>query len=161
MQENCEYSVFSLQTVGFYCILVELFRKNRDIRSKIPNNYKCQLHFAGINPKNREILAKCWQMQSNFPKTREIRGKMFKILDKWLHYLWIFPNIRGYSNQFATFLWGFFRLIREIFIKIHHSLALNCTKLQISCVLLAFTFNANANNVYKCIQKCYIIFFSI
>ena len=27
MQENPEYSVFSLQTVGFYCILVGLFRK--------------------------------------------------------------------------------------------------------------------------------------
>ena len=52
-------------------------------------------HFAGINPKNREILAKCWQMQSNFPKTREIRGKMSNILAKWLHYLWLFPNIRG------------------------------------------------------------------
>ena len=33
-------------------------------------------------------------MQSNFLKTREIWGKMFKILAKWLHYLWIFPNIR-------------------------------------------------------------------
>ena len=27
MQENPEYSVFSLQTVGFYCTLVGLFQK--------------------------------------------------------------------------------------------------------------------------------------
>ena len=27
MQENPEYSVLSLQTMGFYCILVGLFRK--------------------------------------------------------------------------------------------------------------------------------------
>ena len=53
-QENPEYSIFSLQTVGFL------------------------MHFGGI-----------------FPKTREIWGKMSNILDKWLHYLWLFPNIQG------------------------------------------------------------------
>ena len=51
--------------------------------------------FAGINPKTREILAKYWQIQSNFPKTQEIWGKMYNILAKWLHYLWLFPNNWG------------------------------------------------------------------
>ena len=79
MQENPKYSVFSLQTVGFYCILVGLFRKLGI--------------FAKTNPKIGKLQAKCLQIQSNFPKTRDIRGKMLNILAKWLHYLWIFPNI--------------------------------------------------------------------
>ena len=32
MQENPEYSVFSSQTVGFYCILLGIIPKTRDIR---------------------------------------------------------------------------------------------------------------------------------
>ena len=80
MQENPEYSVFSLQTVGLYCILVGLFRKLGI--------------FAKTNPKIGKLQAKCLQIQSNFPKTQETRDKMSNILAKWLHYLWLFPNIR-------------------------------------------------------------------
>ena len=54
-----------------------------------------------------------------------------------------FPEYSGLSNQFATSLWDFSKN-REILFKIHHSFAFNYTKLQISCVLLAFTINANA-----------------
>ena len=79
MQENPEYSVFSLQTVGLYCILVGLFWKNW------------------------EILAKCWQIQSNFLKTWEIQGKMLNMVAKWLHYLWTFPNIRGILIKLSQF----------------------------------------------------------
>ena len=95
MQENPKYSVFSLQTVGFYCILVGLFWKIGIFGAKYPIITSVSYIFAGNNPKNREILAKCLQIQSNFPKTWEIRGKMLNILAKWLHYLWIFPNIWG------------------------------------------------------------------
>ena len=58
-------------------------------------------------PKNREILAKHWQVQSNFLKTREIRGKLSNILAKWLHYLLPFPNIRDFLINLLTFLWDF------------------------------------------------------
>ena len=58
---------------GFLLHFGGIIPKNRDIQSKIPNNYKCQLHFTGVNPKNWEILAKYWQIQSNFPKTQDIR----------------------------------------------------------------------------------------
>ena len=97
MQENPEYSVFSLQTMGFYCILLGL---NRKLGKFWPNVCKFDRLFRKIrifaktNPKIGKLQAKCLQIQSNFPKTREIRGKMSNILAKWLHYLWIFPNIR-------------------------------------------------------------------
>ena len=47
----------------------------------------------GITQKFGKFEAKCLQIQSNFPKALEIQGKMSDILVKWLHYLWLFPNI--------------------------------------------------------------------
>ena len=71
MQENPNKSVFSLQIVVFSCVLLGLTRKLGTFK------------------------AKCLQIQSNFPKTRGIWGKMSNILVKWLHYLWLFQNIWG------------------------------------------------------------------
>ena len=98
MQVNPEYSVFSLQTVGLYCILVGLSRKLGIFAKTNPKSWeivgKC-LQTQSNFPKTREILAKHRQIQSNFLKTRGIWGKMSNILAKWLHYLWLFPNIQG------------------------------------------------------------------
>ena len=98
----------------------------------------------GLTQKLRKFYAKYRQIQLNFPKTLEIRGKMSNILAKWLHYLWLFPNIWGNLINLVH-LHGIFPKIQEILIKIHHSFTFNYTKLQISCVLLASKINANAN----------------
>ena len=142
MQENSEYSVFSLQTMGFYCIFVGLFRKlgifaksnpkvgqnvykfNRIFRKigkfgakcliitrssyillgnpeKSGNSSQMSANVQSNFPKTREIRSKIpnnYYVQLHFvainPKNREIRDKMSNILAKWLHYLWFFPNIR-------------------------------------------------------------------
>ena len=53
-----------------------------------------------------------------FRKLGKFGAKMFNILAKWLHYLWIFPNIRGFLINLLH-LCGIFPKIREIHIKIH------------------------------------------
>ena len=94
---------------GFLLHFGGIIPKNRDIRSKIPNNYKVQLHFAGTNPKIREILAKYWQIQSNSPKTRDIRLKLTQKL--------------GNSRQNVCKLNRIFRKIGKFGTKCPHILA--------------------------------------
>ena len=51
-------------------------------------------HLMQFFQKIGKFKAKCLQIQSSFLKTWKIKGKMPNILVKWLHYLWLFPNIR-------------------------------------------------------------------
>ena len=74
------FSYFKLHTHCknyVYLIVLSIFGHINAGKSRILGifiaNYGFLLHFAGINPKTREILAKCLQIQSNFPKTRNIR----------------------------------------------------------------------------------------
>ena len=101
MQENPEYSVFSLQTMGFCCIFVGLFRKLGIFAKSNPkvgqNVYKFNRIFRKLGKfgaKYPIITMSSYILWRLTRKNREIRDKMSNILAKWLHYLWFFPNIR-------------------------------------------------------------------
>ena len=94
MQENPEYSVFSLQTVGFYCILVRLFQK--------------LWIFAKTNPKFWEIIGKMSANSIDFSENSENSGQNVQYFSQMATLIVAFPKYSGHSNQFVTSSWGFF-----------------------------------------------------
>ena len=84
MQENPEYSVFSLQTVGLYCILVGLFQKLGNSSQMLANPIEFSEN-SGNSGQNAQYGS---QMATLFVD---------------------FPEYSGHSNQIVTISWGFFR----------------------------------------------------
>ena len=135
MQENPEYSVFSLQTVGFYCIFVGLFQKLGIL--------------AKTNPKSWEIVGKMSANSIEFSKNSGNLGQNVQYFTQMATLFVAFPEYSGNSNQFVTFSWGFFQKLGKFLSKYIH-LTLQITKLLALAKI----------NVYKCIQNA-TIFFSL
>ena len=128
MQENPEYSVFSLQTMGFYCIFVGLFRKLGIFAKSNPkvgqNVYKFNRIFRkiGIFGAKYPIITRsatfCFpsgnssQMSANsieFSEKSGNSGQNVQHFSQMATLIVDFPEYSGYSNHIVTSSWGFFR----------------------------------------------------
>ena len=124
MQENPKYSVFSLQIMGFYCILVGLFRKLGI--------------FDKMNPKIQEIVGKMSANLIEFSENSGNLGQNVQYSSQMATLFVAFPEYSGHSNQFVTSSWGFFQKFGKFLSKYIH------LPMQISKLLALATINANA-----------------
>ena len=121
MQENPEYSVFSLQTMGFYCIFVGLFRKLGIFAKSNPkvgqNVYKFNRIFRNLGKFGAKYPIITMSSYILWRLTRKI-GK-FGTKCPMATLIMDFPEYSGYPNQIVTSSWGFFRKFGKFLPQIH------------------------------------------